>query len=88
MNPEVITLGETMAMVSPSSPVPIESAERFQLNVGGAESTMALYLADLGHRVTWVSRFGNDPMGNRILATLSEHSVDTTWVEIDPVAPT
>lgn len=46
--PEVICLGETMALVTPADPEPLRQAQLLHLDIAGAESTVALYLADLG----------------------------------------
>jgi len=85
---EVVTLGETMVMVTPTTPESLETATAFSLDVGGAESNLALYLQEFGHATTWVSRLGDDPLGRRILGTIARHGVDTSFVELDPDAPT
>lgn len=86
--PAVLCLGETMALVAPAGAEPLETADRFVLSAGGAESTVALYLAGEGHRTAWLSRVGDDPLGRRLLRQLASHGVDTSLVETDPVAPT
>jgi 2-dehydro-3-deoxygluconokinase len=86
--PSVLCLGETMALVAPASADPLETAERFVLSAGGAESTVALYLAGEDHRTAWLSRVGDDPLGRRLLRQLTSHGVDTSLVETDPAAPT
>ncbi|MER6528593.1 sugar kinase [Streptomyces sp. NPDC001508] len=88
MTLEVLCLGETMAMVTPAEPKPLEDAGSLRLDVGGAESTVALYLADLGHRSAWASRVGNDPFGRRIVTWLTRHGVDVDHVCFDDEAPT
>jgi 2-dehydro-3-deoxygluconokinase len=85
---EIVTLGETMVMVTPTRPESLESATAFSLEVGGAESNFALYLQELGHTTTWASRVGDDPLGRRILRTITGHGVDTSFVTIDTDAPT
>jgi 2-dehydro-3-deoxygluconokinase len=82
--PLVACFGETMAQLSPLLPGSLESADALSLNVAGAESTVALYLAHLGHRVAWVSRLGMDPFGARIKTILATSGVDTHWVDYDP----
>ncbi|MFC7545668.1 sugar kinase [Plantactinospora sp. GCM10030261] len=86
--PEVVTVGETMAVLAPDPGVSLTDAERVTLGVGGAESNLAATLAALGHRVAWVSRVGNDPFGRRILRRLATDGVDIDLVDVDPVAPT
>lgn len=85
---DVITIGETMVMVTPTSPEPLESSSAFSLEVGGSESNVALYLRELGHSTTWVSRLGADPLGRRITGTLGSHGVDLSFVSLDDMAPT
>lgn len=85
---EVVTIGESMALFTPAALQPIEEADAFRLHVGGAESNVAMYLADLGHRVAWVSRVGDDPLGRRIMDEIRRSGVDTGSVSMDPGAPT
>ncbi|GAA4829348.1 sugar kinase [Saccharopolyspora rosea] len=85
---EVLCLGETMSLVSPSAPVPLERATSFTLSAGGAESNVAVHLAALGHRVGWASRVGDDPLGRRLVADIAAAGVDTSLVRVHPDAPT
>jgi 2-dehydro-3-deoxygluconokinase len=86
--PQILCLGEAMVMVTPREPVPLAEADLFRLSVGGAESTVALYLSEMGHDVAWVSRVGADPLGDRILDTLARAGVDTSLVDRDADART
>ena len=85
---EALCLGETMSLIAPSAPVSLESAASFTLSAAGAESNVAVHLATLGHRVGWVSRVGDDPLGRRLVASLAATGVDTGLVEVHPTAPT
>lgn len=85
---EAVCVGETMAMVTPAQPEPLETAQSFAICAGGAESNVAMYLAGLGHRVAWVSRLGDDPLGKRVLRDISDCGVDTSFVQIDDSALT
>lgn len=73
----VLCIGESMALVTPVSAEPLRTAEQFAIRIGGAESTVALYLADAGHRASWASRLGDDPLGRRLLDEVEAHGVDT-----------
>lgn len=86
--PDVICLGETMALVTPTEAVPLEDASLFHLSVGGAESTVAMYLAEAGYRTSWASALGDDPFATRILRFLSSQGVDTSFVQVNAEAPT
>jgi 2-dehydro-3-deoxygluconokinase len=86
--PTVITIGETMVLVTPVEAESLETANLFHLGVGGAESNVASHLAALGHSVAWVGQVGNDALGRRVSRQVAEHRVDTRWVRINDTAPT
>lgn len=86
--PEILCIGETMTLVAPIDATPLSSAALFSLHMGGAESTVALYLVEQGHDVAWASYVGNDPLGRRIVDEIGSHGVDTTFVRMRDDAPT
>lgn len=86
--PAVITIGETMVLVTPVVSEPLETAPLFHLDIGGAESNVAAHLAALGHHTAWVSQLGDDALGRRVARQISEHHVDTRWLSSDKSAPT
>ncbi|WUB49187.1 sugar kinase [Streptomyces griseorubiginosus] len=86
--PDVVCVGETMAVLVPPDEEPLERQRVLRLDVGGAESNVACGLAALGHRVAWVSRVGDDPLGRRVLAELRGRGVDVGGVATDPDRPT
>ena len=78
--PSVVCFGETMGMFTPTSSVPLNTAASFTLGTGGAESNVAMHLAELGHAVAWASAVGSDPVGTKIIDALGAAGVDTRWV--------
>ncbi|WP_294181880.1 sugar kinase [uncultured Schumannella sp.] len=88
MKLDLLAVGETMALVTPASTARLEHARETQLHVAGAESTVALYLAEAGRSVAWGSAVGDDPLGRRILRELAEGGVDTRAVRVDSTART
>ncbi|MBY6414326.1 sugar kinase [Rhodococcus sp. BP-252] len=86
--PDILCIGETMTLVTPVDAAPLASADLFGLHMGGAESTVALYLVEQGHSVAWVSQVGNDPLGQRIVDEIASHGVDTSFVTMLDDAPT
>ena len=86
--PEVICVGESMAMIAPARPEPLRSAGAFMLRAAGAESNVAMYLSALGHAVAWAGRVGADPLGERLLDELARAGVSLSLVERDREAPT
>ena len=86
--PELLAVGETMAMVAPLTGDRLADAEHFRLDAGGAESNVAAHVAALGHRAGWFSRLGDDALGHRVAAQLAGRGVDVSSVVSDPVHPT
>jgi 2-dehydro-3-deoxygluconokinase len=77
-----------MVLLVPPAGSGLVDAEVLEVRCAGAESNVAMYLADLGHSVAWVSRLGADPLGERVLRTLSGVGVDVRHVVRDGDAPT
>lgn len=75
---DLVTLGETMGLF-----VRVDNSDRFQRLYVGAESNVAVALARLGHRVRWVSRLGEDDLGDYIAGQLNNEGVEAV-VERDP----
>ena len=84
MRPELLAIGETMAMVAPLTGDSLVDAEQFRLDAGGAESNVAAHVAALGHRAAWFSRLGADariihlmgePRNSRHLVVANEQAV-------------
>src|SRR5699024_5895259 len=86
--PDVLGVGESMVLLTPGGGETLEAAKVCSVSFAGAESTVALYLADEGHPVGWVGRVGQDPFGRRILSGLRKNRVDTSLVETDQRNPT
>jgi 2-dehydro-3-deoxygluconokinase len=84
---EVVTVGETMALIQASSPGPLQHVCGFTLGMGGSESNFAIALRRLGTTVTWVGRVGMDSLGEYIRRELAAEQIDAEVVA-DPDAPT
>ncbi|KUO02775.1 sugar kinase [Streptomyces caeruleatus] len=84
----VVCIGETMAALAPDPPSPLVNAARLRLSVAGAESNVAMYLADHGVPVAWLSALGDDPLGHRVRADVAAAGVDVSHVRTDPGRPT
>lgn len=85
---DLVTVGETMVLLHPPSEATLRYAPFFTHSIAGAESNVALALARLGKRARWISRLGDDPFGDMIVATLAGEGVDTSCVIRDAGAPT
>ncbi|MFD6285308.1 sugar kinase [Streptomyces sp. NPDC060205] len=84
----VVCVGETMAALAPAPAESLESAEALRVSVAGAESNVAMYLADLGVPVSWLSALGDDALGRRVRAAVGAAGVDVGGVRHDPERPT
>jgi 2-dehydro-3-deoxygluconokinase len=83
-----VCIGETMALLVPEQPLPLERVTSFQHAFGGAESNVARGLVALGVPTAWISRVGADGFGRRITEALAADGVDTGAVAVDPHRPT
>ncbi|WP_345771570.1 sugar kinase [Geodermatophilus sabuli] len=84
----VVTAGETMVLVVPTSPGRLRHATSVRLSVGGAESNVAIGLARLGVPASWVSALGDDEPGELVLHRIRAEGVDTGAVRRVPDRPT
>jgi 2-dehydro-3-deoxygluconokinase len=84
----VAAVGETMAALAPADGTGLEAAEALRLDVAGAESNVAMYLAGHGVPARWVSAVGDDPFGRRVLARVADCGVDVSGVRVDAARPT
>lgn len=82
---EVLTLGESMVVLRADSMIRLGSS--YSSSVAGAESNVAIGLARLGHKVSWVGSLGADEQGAMILRTLRAENVSFQG-KIDQTAQT
>lgn len=86
--PEVVTFGETMAVLMPNGSKGIEYTSHLEKSFGGAESNVAIGISRLGHRAGWFGRLGEDPLGRMILKRIRGEGVDVSRAELTSEAPT
>ena len=86
--PEVLCIGESMALFVPAEPGPPDEVKRWLRTIGGAESNVACNLPTLGVRSGWVSAVGDDPFGRAMLREVASHGVDVSACVVDPSRPT
>jgi 2-dehydro-3-deoxygluconokinase len=87
VGPEVLCLGESMAVFVPSEPGPAHRVRSWNRTIGGAESNVACHLVTLGTASAWVGAVGADPFG-RALDEIAASGVDVTATYVDPRRPT
>jgi 2-dehydro-3-deoxygluconokinase len=80
---DLVTFGETMLRYSSPLGERLELTDRLDVHVGGAESNVAVAVAELGHEAVWLSKLPDTPIARRITRSLVLHGVepDVTWTE-------
>ncbi|WP_397355751.1 sugar kinase [Paenibacillus sp. N3.4] len=86
--PEIVTFGETMALLMPSGGKGLEYSSELHSLFGGAESNVAIGISRLGGRVGWFGRLGKDPLGRMIFKKIRGEGVDVSRAELTAEAPT
>ncbi|SNT16708.1 2-dehydro-3-deoxygluconokinase, partial [Streptosporangium subroseum] len=82
---DVYTLGEAFGVVTSGR---VRHEHEARLDVAGAEFTVAVGLARLGHEVGWLGKVGGDDLGARILTVLRGEGVDISDARVDEGSPT
>lgn len=84
---EVVTLGETMGLLTSTAPGRLQRGSTMTVSSGGSESNVSIGLARLGVRVAWVGRVGADSIGSVITRELRAEGVRVV-LPPDPSAST
>jgi 2-dehydro-3-deoxygluconokinase len=77
---DLTTIGETMLRLSVPAGERIETAPRFDVHPGGAESNVAALLARLGRRTAWCGALPDSTLGRRVADELRRAGVDDTGI--------
>ncbi|MGA2666132.1 MAG: sugar kinase [Nitrososphaerales archaeon] len=77
---DVVTLGEAMVRLSPPHHQRLEQATSLDVVIGGAELSVAVGVARLGLRSSWVTKLPRNPLGRRIVNQAREQGVDVSRV--------
>lgn len=85
--PRVVTVGETMALMRSGTIGSLAHLPSVDVALGGAESNLAIGLRRLGVPSAWISRVGDDPLGQRVVREIRAEGVEV-HCGIDPQRPT
>ncbi|QDY91732.1 sugar kinase [Arthrobacter sp. UKPF54-2] len=85
--PYLVTLGETMALLTAEQPGPLAHVSTMGLGIGGSESNVAIGVQRLGGNAVWCGRVGADSLGQLVQREIRAEGV-TVRVTEDPDAPT
>jgi dehydrogluconokinase len=85
---DILSFGETMAMLVAEQSGDLATVEQFHKRIAGADSNVAIGLSRLGFNVAWLSRVGSDSLGRFVVQTLASEGLDCSHVAVDPHHPT
>src|SRR5436190_6340060 len=89
MGAEIVTIGETMVLLyGEDTTAPLRFGERLKLDFAGADSNFAIAMSRLGYRSAWISRLGDEPLGELALDAIAREGVDVSGVIRDPTRNT
>lgn len=83
----VVTIGETMALMSAAGIGPLRHERTLSLGIGGSESNVAIGLSRLDVPVTWIGKVGVDSLGDLVVREIGAEGVRVIAVR-DSEAPT
>ncbi|WP_135557195.1 sugar kinase [Paenibacillus cymbidii] len=86
--PDVVTFGESMALMLPVGTKGIEYSSQFEKSLAGAESNLAIGIARLGGSVGWFGRLGKDPLGRDMMKRIRGEGVDVSRAQLSDDGPT
>ncbi|WP_174550921.1 sugar kinase [Actinomadura macra] len=86
--PAAACVGESLAVLLPDRPGPLEHVPSFRPSSGGAEANVAHGLVALGIPTAWIGRVGDDGFGRRVTRDLAAGGVDIRGASVDPHRPT
>lgn len=86
--PEIILIGEPMAMFIADYVGNLEDVEKFTRSLAGAEVNVCIGLKRLGYDVSYVTKLGVDPFGKYIKNFLVKEGIDTSYITFDERFPT
>src|SRR2546429_228831 len=89
MGAEIVTIGETMVLLyGEDTTASLRFGERLNLDYAGADSNFAIAMSRLGYRSAWISRVGDEPLGDLVLNAIAREGVDVSRVIRDPTRNT
>lgn len=86
-DPELVTMGETMALLTHGQTTPLRHARSLDVGAGGSESNVAIGAARLGISTAWIGRVGDDEFARMVTRELLAEGV-RTYASVDPSKPT
>ena len=85
---KVILFGEPMAMFTAEEEGPLEEVELFRRSLAGAEVNVCTGLTRLGHKVEYITKLGEDPLGKYVKNFLDREGIGTSSITFDSIYKT
>ena len=83
MKRELITLGEAMIVFIAENQGDFTDIEKFAKGIAGAELNVSMGLSRLGHKVSYITRLGNDVFGSYIRDIINKEGILDDSISID-----
>jgi 2-dehydro-3-deoxygluconokinase len=84
-----VTVGETMILLyGEDAGRPLHLGDTLRLDFAGADSNFAIAMTRLGYSSTWMSRLGDEPLGDLVLEAIAREGVDVSAVIRDRMSNT
>lgn len=80
---DVVTIGETMAAMTADGVGSLKYQNDFSKHIAGAESNVAIGVKRLGFNSGWISKLGEDPLGDYVEFFVRGEGVDVSQVTRD-----
>ena len=80
---EVILFGEPMALFTAEVVGNLDEVDKFSRSLAGAEVNVCTGLTRLEHTVSYVTKLGNDPMGQYVKKFLDREGIGTEFIGFD-----
>lgn len=85
---KVILLGEPMVLFTAEEEGPLEEVELYRRSLAGAEVNVCTGLTRLGHKVEYITKLGEDPLGKYVKNFLDKEGIGTKFITFDPIYKT
>lgn len=80
MEPVIVCFGESMMRLNPEGYLKLIQASKFIIGFAGAESNVAVSLANYGLKARYVTKLPNNDIGKLCINDLRKYGVDTTYI--------
>ena len=88
MQTGLILIGEPMGLLIAQAEGKLSDVKAYDFAIAGAEYNVAIGATRLGHKVTYITKLGNDPFGHHIKQELNNNHINSEYVTFSTTKPT